>query len=257
MMDIERAIAIAGAAAVAGAINSIAGGGTLISFPALVALGMDPIVANATNAVALFPGSLASAFAYRRELSRDRNVALRMMPPAGLGGAAGALLLLTTPAKVFNVVIPFLVLFATALLFVQNLRPTKAKGGGGEWMLPKSFAVTFALVFAVGVYGGYFGAAMGIMILAILDRLGGVDINRLNGVKTVTSALINAIAAVAFVGAKKIDLPAAGVMAIGAIAGGAIGGIVARRIKPIVVRWAVVAIGVILSGLLAYRALAR
>lgn len=241
--------------AAAGVVNSVAGGGSLISFPAAVAFGLPPLAANATNAVALTPGSIASAFAYRRELSRDRAALRVLLPPAFAGGLLGSLLLLLTPQSVFDTIVPLLVLFATGLLLWQNLRrrPDADAAAGGRWVLPTSTGVAVVLQFLVGVYGGYFGAGMGIMMLAILDRLGGVDIHGMNGIKSVLGAAINAIAAVAFVIARAVDYRAALIMAVGAVLGGLVGAAVARKVKPVYVRWGVVAIGLWLTAMLAWR----
>lgn len=240
----------------AGAVNAVAGGGSLVSFPAAVAFGLTPLVANATNAVALTPGSIASAFAYRRELSRDRAALRVLAPPAALGGAVGSILLLLTPSRVFDTIVPLLVLFATALLVRQNLRrPASARAAGAAWVLPRNNGATVVMQFLVGVYGGYFGAGMGIMMLAILDRLGGVDIHGMNGVKAVLGTLINAVAAAVFIANRAVDYRAALIMAVGAVAGGFLGAAGARRLRPEVVRWGVVVIGVALTGALIYRRL--
>lgn len=252
-MNVAEAAALALASALAGVVNSVAGGGSLLSFPAAVAFGLPTLIANATNAVALMPGSVASAYAYRRELVRDRAALKVLLPPAFAGGLLGSLLLLATPQKVFDTIVPLLVFFATALLLYQNLRRKKDAAQGGTWVLPKRTGVAVALQFLVGVYGGYFGAGMGIMMLAILDRLGGEDIHGMNGVKSVLGASINAIAAAAFIIAGAIDWRAAIIMAAGAIAGGFGGAAIARRVKPPIVRWAVVAIGFALTAVLARR----
>jgi len=254
-MNLAEAAALALAAVGAGVVNAVAGGGSLLSFPAAVAFGLTPLVANATNAVALTPGSIASAYGYRRELSRDRAALRVLLPPAFAGGLVGSILLLVTPARVFDTIVPLLVLFATALLLRQNLRKGPAAPEGHTWVLPKSTGVAVALQFLVGVYGGYFGAGMGIMMLAILDRLGGADIHGMNGVKSVLGAAINAIAAVAFVVAGAVDYRAAAVMAAGAIAGGLLGSAGARRLPPVTVRWGVVGIGLLLTAALAYKRL--
>lgn len=253
-MTLTQVAALALASAVAGVVNAVAGGGSLISFPAAVAFGLPSLVANATNAVALTPGSIASAFGYRRELERDRAALEVLGPPALAGGLLGSILLLVTPQQVFDTIVPLLVLFATALLLYQNLRRGAATAPeGGAWVLPRNTAAAVAMQFLVGVYGGYFGAGMGIMMLAILDRLGGVDIHGMNGVKCLLGAAINAVATVAFVLAHVVDYRAAGIMAVGAIAGGFVGSAAARRVKPVVVRWLVVAIGLSLTVVLAYR----
>lgn len=253
-MTLLQALVLAASAATAGAINSVAGGGSLVSFPAALAVGMSPLVANATNAVALTPGSMASAFGYRREIEGDLPVIRLLLPAAALGGAVGSVLLLITPQQIFDALVPLLVLFATLLLLLQNLRrPAAPKALVGGWDLPRNPAVTMVVQFLVGVYGGYFGAGIGIMMLALFTRLGGRDIHRMNGVKTVLAAAINAIAAIAFVVAKAIDYQAAAIMAVGAIVGGLLGAAGARRVKPAVVRWGVVAIGLVLFAQLAYK----
>lgn len=252
-MSFVEAAALAVSAAVAGAINSVAGGGSLISFPAALAAGLPPLIANATNAVALTPASLASAYAYRDELRLDRAVLKLLLPAALAGGLAGSGLLLVTPQKLFDAIVPLLVLFATALLFLQNLRPPKVAEEGSAWRLPERPVITVLLQFLVGVYGGYFGAGMGIMMLALFTRIGGADIHRMNGVKSVLAAGINAIAAIAFVVAGKIHYGTAWIMALGGIAGGLFGAIGARRVRPEIVQWGVVAIGVILTAVLGYQ----
>lgn len=253
-MTLTQVVALALASALAGAVNAVAGGGSLISFPAAVAFGLPALVANATNAVALTPGSIASAFAYRRELTRDRGAVGVLVPPAVVGGLVGSILLLVTPPRVFDTIVPLLVLFATALLLFQNLRPRAASPPeGSAWVLPRRTGVAVAMQFLVGVYGGYFGAGMGIMMLAILDRLGGVDIHGMNGVKSVLGAAINGVAAVTFVLSGVVDYRVAAIMAAGAVAGGLVGASAARRVKPAVVRWMVVGIGVVLTAVLAQR----
>lgn len=251
-MDVIEAAGLALAAGLAGVINAVAGGGSLVSFPAAVAVGLPAVVANATNAVALMPGGVASALGYRRELSRDRAALRVMLPPAFAGGLVGSILLLITPAKVFDTIVPALVFFATALMLYQNLKRKDAPEEGA-WALPKRTGVAIALQFLVGVYGGYFGAGMGIMMLAILDRIGGVDIHGMNGVKSVLGASINAIAAATFIVAGAVDYRAAVIMAVGAVGGGFAGASIARRVKPKVVRWAVVAMGLVLTAALAWR----
>jgi uncharacterized protein len=253
-MTLTQAALLAAASVVAGAINSVAGGGSLVSFPAALAVGMSPLMANATNAVALMPGSVAAAYGYRREIDGDRAVIRLLLPAAALGGALGSVLLLLTPQSLFDNLIPFLVLFATLLLLVQNFRRPAAPGTADEtWNLPKNPAVSVILQLLVGVYGGYFGAGIGIMMLALFAHLGARNIHRMNGVKTVLAASINAVAAVAFVVARAIDYRAAAIMAAGAIVGGLFGAAGARRVRPSVVRWGVVAIGLVLFAQLAYK----
>lgn len=268
-MDLGSAALLGGAAALAGAINAVAGGGTLVSFPAAITVGLSPLVANATNAVALTPGSLGAAWAYRRELRRDVRVLRALLLPSLLGGLGGAGLLLVTPQRVFDAIVPLLVLFATLLLLWQNLKRPAGKEPAAtaegeappEWVLPSPGRVA-AVQFLVSLYGGYFGAGMGIMMLAALTLLGqsrqsrgGVDIHRMNGVKTVLAGLINGVASIAFLAAGAVDFRATAVMAVTATIGGLGGAAIARRVNPRVVRWAVVAIGLTLTAQLAWRRL--
>ncbi|WP_437309324.1 sulfite exporter TauE/SafE family protein [Sorangium sp. So ce388] len=257
-MDLTRAALLAGGAAVAGVINAVAGGGTLVSFPAAIAAGLAPLPANATNAVALTPASLASAWAYRRELSRDYRVLRVLLLPSLLGGIVGSALLLVTPQRVFDAAVPGLVLLATLLLFWQNLRPARpsAKGGADaveEFALPSRPWLVFLLQFLVSVYGGYFGAGIGIMMLALLSSFAGnVDIHRMNAIKTVLASLINGVAAIAFVFAGAVDAVATPIMMAAAVVGSFAGAAVARRIEPRKVRWFVVVLGLVLTAKLAW-----
>ncbi|XYI00741.1 sulfite exporter TauE/SafE family protein [Sorangium sp. So ce1128] len=259
-MDLTRAALLAGGAAVAGVINAVAGGGTLVSFPAAIAAGLAPLAANATNAVALTPASLASAWAYRRELSRDYRVLRVLLLPSLLGGIAGSALLLVTPQRVFDAAVPGLVLLATLLLFWQNLRPARpsAKGGAGagaveEFALPSRPWLVFLLQFLVSVYGGYFGAGIGIMMLALLSSFAGnVDIHRMNAIKTVLASLINGVAAIAFLFAGAVDAVATPIMMAAAVVGSFAGAAVARRIEPRKVRWFVVVLGLVLTAKLGW-----
>ncbi|AUX40996.1 membrane protein [Sorangium cellulosum] len=255
-MDLTGAALLAGGAAVAGAINAVAGGGTLVSFPAAIAAGLAPLAANATNAVALTPASLASAWAYRRELARDAHVLRLLLLPSLLGGAAGSALLLVTPQRVFDAAVPALVLVATLLLFWQNLRPPRPAPAGGApdgFALPSRPWLVFLLQFLVSVYGGYFGAGIGIMMLALLSSFaGGADIHRMNALKTVLASLINGVAALAFIAAGAVDAVATPIMMVAAIVGSLVGAVVARRIEPRKVRWFVVALGLVLTAKLAW-----
>jgi uncharacterized protein len=228
-------VLLGGASVLAGAINSIAGGGSLVAFPAAMAAGLSPIVANATNAVGLLPGSLTAAWAYRRELASQRVALLRLLAPAALGGVAGSLL---TPQRVFDSVVPLLLLFATALLVLQNLRRPAARGAGeADERAPfKPGPFVMLLQLLVAVYGGYFGAGMGIMMLALFEATGGGDINQKNALKTVLGSAINGMATVWFLFSGVVDLRAALLMAAASSVGGLAGAHVARRADPRKVR---------------------
>ena len=245
-------IALGSASLLAGAVNAVAGGGTLLSFPAAVALGLPPIVANASNAVAMTPGSLASAWGYRRELRQDRKIVTLLLPPAVLGGVCGAGLLLLTPQRVFDAVVPILVLGAVALLLVQNLRQHAKDAPADEpWLLPARTSASLGLQFLVGVYGGYFGAGMGIMTLALLSMLNGRNIHRMNGVKIVLGAFVNGFASVGFALANAVDWRATAVMAVGVSLGGWGGAELARKLDARKVRWGVVILGIGIAAALA------
>ena len=226
-----------GAAAVGGAINSVAGGGSFVAFPALLFAGVPAVPANATNTVALWPGSVASAIAYRSELRQVRRKLLPLGVAALIGGLAGALLLLRTSDTLFVRLIPGLLLFAT-LVFSFGARIGKWLAGNPDADAPSRTSIPLAFVaqLLISVYGGYFGGGMGIMMLAVLSVLGMRDIHEMNGVKNVLATLINGVAVVSFIVAGAVDWPPAVVMIAGGIAGGYVGARIARRVTPIVVR---------------------
>lgn len=256
-MLVARHVLLFLAAALAGSVNAVAGGGTLLSFPAAIAWGLPSTIANATNAVALSPGSLASAWAYRRELAAEWRLALALAGPALVGGYLGALILRHTSQRTFDVLVPWLVLGATLLILLQGaLRrragatpPRASMGARGPRL-----AAVMTCQLAVGIYGGYFGAAMGIVMLAFLALVLPDDIQRRNAVKNFLAVLINGTASVYFLASGLVNRRAALLMMAGAIGGGFVGGRLARRASARLVRRIVVTIGLALSALLAYRA---
>ena len=233
------------AAAVAGAINSVAGGGTLISFPTLLWLGMESVTANATNTVAIWPGSLGSVWGYREEMRGfDRRV-LSLVIPSIVGGIGGAVLLRLTPTELFDRLVPVLIFFATVIFMVQervqrwfNWSVTHADHEGPQWVAGAMF---FQL--AVALYGGYFGAGIGILMLAALAVMGHTDIHQMNGIKNLLAVVINGVAAVYFIWSGLVSWPHASVMAAGAIIGGVGGAGLARRMGRATVRRIVVVTG--------------
>jgi uncharacterized membrane protein YfcA len=242
-MTLFHGIAVFGVAFIAGMINSVAGGGTLLTFPSLVWLGQSPIVANATSTAALWPGSLGSMWGYRRELKETKKQLYVLIFPSILGGFAGAVLLRLTPPGVFAKLVPFLILFATILFMVQAtvqrwLRVHQHHHHGARWL---AGAVTFQL--GVAVYGGYFGAGIGILMLAALSLLGLSDIHQMNGLKNMFAVCINIVATVYFMAAGLVEWPVAITMALGAVSGGYGGAGLARKLGPVVVRRVVIAIG--------------
>jgi uncharacterized membrane protein YfcA len=250
-------VAVADTAAVfaagigAGVINAVAGGGTLLSFPVLVWAGRDPVIANATNALALWPGSLASAFGLRRELGQARPVLALMLPPAVVGAALGGWLLLRTPSRVFSSLVPYLVLAATVLMAAQ--RPLRRLGGGTpevsvEGRPRRAAAVALVLgQLVVSTYGGYFGAGMGILMLAALGLYGLGDIHQRNALKNVTAAATNGVAGAYFAASGAIAWSDALILAAGAVIGGYAGASVGRRMSRVAAELVVVAIGVAMT----------
>ncbi len=245
-------------------MNSIAGGGTLLTFPALIALGVPPISANATSTVALCPGALGSMWGYRGELRGSRRWALGFAVPSLLGGITGAWLLLRTPPDRFSTLVPWLVIGATVLFMVQ--RPVTRWVGGHSRAAEKGSAGSDAgtdhaitatwppgpilgYQFLVAIYGGYFGAGVGILMLAALGFMGLNNIHRMNGLKNWGGLCMNAVAAAMFAFSSLVSWPVALAMAIGAASGGYLGSRTAQRVAQGLVRGAVVAIG-LTSGVL-------
>ena len=244
------------AAAAGGAINSIAGGGTLVTFPALIALGIPPIIANATSTVALWPGAVGSLWGYRAELAGARAWAIRFAIPSLAGGLIGALLLLRTPADRFDAVVPWLVIGATGLFIAQGpisrwlasrrARLTVVASGEASSIDPGLRNPPLIFLFfqlLVGIYGGYFGAGIGILMLASLGLMGFTNIHRMNGLKNWGGMCMNLVAAIAFAFSGVVDWPVAGAMALGATAGGYAGSRVAQRVAQARVRTAIIVIG--------------
>ncbi|MEW5915535.1 MAG: sulfite exporter TauE/SafE family protein [Gemmatimonadota bacterium] len=249
-LDATRYVLILLAAFAGSAVNSIAGGGTLITFPAIVGLGIKPIVANATSTVALWPGQVASIWGYRDELAGAREWAKRWAIPSVLGGFAGAALLLVTPADRFEVIVPWLVLGATFLFVAQKpvMRALGRAGSVGGDGAPDPTAHrapvgALAYQFGVGVYGGYFGAGIGILMLAVLGYLGFSNIHRMNGLKNWGGLCINAAAVLTFALSSLVQWPVALIMALGALTGGYVGARTAQRVPQKVVRQAIAIIG--------------
>ncbi len=236
-------VAIAG-----GFVNAIAGGGSLLTFPTLVWVGVAPVAASATNTVGLWPGSLGGVVGFRRHLP-ERSVIMLLAVPSLAGGILGAVLLLHTPQRIFEGLAPVLVLLATLLLAVQEplsgLLRQRSSLVGQRTAGFATAAVVFQ--FVVGVYGGFFGAGIGIMMLAALAVLGLTDIHQMNGLKNLLAIAINGVAAVYFVLRGAVLWADVALMAAGSIAGGLGGAALAQRLGRRLVRHAVVAIGVIAS----------
>jgi uncharacterized membrane protein YfcA len=243
------------AAFCAGMINSVAGGGTLVTFPTLVWLGRDPILANVTNAVALWPGSLSAAFGYRRELGDSGRWMLLLAGPSLAGGLLGASVLLRTPSRTFAAIVPYLILFATVLFALQE-SITRRLGVDGHAHRHASRAWWIgaaAFQFCVAVYGGYFGAGIGILMLAALGLLGLTDIHTMNGLKNLFAICINGIAAVYFAVSGAVLWSVVVVMAVGSVLGGLGGAGIAHRMGRTFVRRVVIVVGVVSTVALTIR----
>lgn len=243
------------AALAAGAINSIAGGGTLLTFPALFhTLHGAGDIANATSSVALFPGSIAGSVAYRREFAGVDRWHYLLLIPSLIGGTVGALLLVMLPSAVFNRLVPFLVL-AAALLFA--LQPTIAKwtGIGLPHGKPGPAGLTgiFAFQLGVGLYGGYFGAGIGILMLSALAMIGMTNVHEMNALKTLLASAVNLMSCIVFIVAGKVEWRLAGVMAVAGILGGFFGAHYARRLDRVLVRRIVTGIGFTLAAWYFYK----
>lgn len=238
-----EAIAVLAAGMAAGTINTIVGSGTLITFPTLLAIGYPPVLANVSNTVGLVPGSLSGAIGYRRELAGQLPRLLRLGVASLLGGVVGGVLLLALPASAFNAIVPVLIGLGCVLVAVQPWVASKvatrhdAPAHGSAWV--------WLLVFAVGIYGGYFGAAQGVLLVAILGI--GLDetMQRVNAAKNVLALVVNAVAALLFVVVAEVEWSVALLIAGGAIVGGQIGAGVGRRLNPLALRVVIVVVGVV------------
>lgn len=239
------AILLAGVAA--GTINTVVGSGTLITFPTLLAFGVPPVTANVSNTIGLVPGSVSGAIGYRRELNGQRGRLLRLASASLVGGIAGAVLLLALPPEAFNAIVPVLILGGCVLVVLQ---PTiarrvanRAESRGG---VPEHGALwVWVLVMLTGVYGGYFGAAQGVLLMAVLGIGIQDSLQRLNGTKNVLAGLVNAVAAVVFIAVAEVDWVVAALIAVGAVVGGQVGATVGRRLPPLVLRMVIVTVGLV------------
>jgi hypothetical protein len=258
-MHTWRLLTVMAAAFTAGSINSIAGGGTLVSFPALMGIGLTGQQANVTSTLALWPGSIGGFWGHRQDLQGTRAFALRLVPPSLAGGALGAWLMLVTPASVFNHLIPWLILVAAALLAANEPMGRLLKRFGSHEQTSAWWVGAISFQFLVGIYGGYFGAGIGILMLAALSLLGLTDIHQMNGLKNFLALSINGVAIVAFIASEFLRHPGnvqwlvAGLMAVGAGLGGLFGSHMAHRVGRKTVRGSVVCIGFLLSAWYFYK----
>jgi uncharacterized protein len=236
--------AICAAGAAAGTINTVVGSGSLITFPTLLAFGFPPVIANVSNNVGLVPGNLSGSLGYRRELAGQRGRLLRLGAVAAAGSLVGAVLLLWLPASAFALIVPALILIACVLVALQPwlsarvaARQPAQAGRAALWLV--------AGVFASAVYGGYFGAAQGVLVIGLLGIFIDENLQRINGAKNVLVATVNAAAAVVFIAFAHVDWVVVALIAGGSAAGGLLGSRLGRRLSPLVMRIVVVLIGVI------------
>jgi uncharacterized protein len=238
------AVFVAGIAA--GTINTVVGSGTLITFPTLLAIGVPPVTANVSNTLGLVPGSLSGAIGYRRELEGQRPRLLRLGVASVLGGITGAVLLLVLPADAFQAIVPVLIVLGCLLVILQPMisRRVAARAESRGVERPEHGAVwVWVLVYLAGVYGGYFGAAQGVLLMAILGVGLTESMQRNNATKNVLALLVNLVAAIVFVIVAHIDWAVAGLIAVGSVIGGQIGATVGRRLPSWALRAFIVLVG--------------
>jgi uncharacterized protein len=241
-VSLGEILLLAGGGFLAGAVNAVAGGGSLISFPALLAVGHPAVTANVTNAVAVVPGYLGGTIGYRRELEGQMRRAVALAVSSVMGAVVGAVLLLISSEQLFKAIVPFLVLFSAALLAAQPWLSRFARGGQDAG---REHGVRLhAMNFAAAVYGGYFGAGLGIMLLALLAISTDDELQRLNALKGLLSLVIGLVAATYFALFGPVVWGAAAIMAATSLVGGQAGVVLARRLDDAVLRWVVVVFGV-------------
>lgn len=236
------------AAIAAGAVNALAGGGTLISFPTLIAVGIPAVAANVTNTVALCPGYLGATLAQSSDLRGQRGRLWLFLPASAIGGIIGGVILLSTGERVFRTLVPFLILLATGLIAIQEpVRAWIVRRSTQRGAMPASETWAALPVGLAAIYGGYFGAGVSVIVLAVLGLTLDDSLTRLNALKQAVALSINIAAATFFVFSGQVVWPVALVMAGGALIGGALGGRLAGRVKPVTLRWIVVTIGMIVA----------
>ncbi|MGC4111883.1 MAG: sulfite exporter TauE/SafE family protein [Nocardioides sp.] len=235
------AVLLAGMAA--GTINAVVGSGTLITFPTLLAFGISPVTANVSNTIGLVPGVASGIVGYRRELVGQRGRMIRLGSASVLGGVLGAVLLTVLPAGAFRAIVPALILVGLVLVVLQprisrwvGVRHDQARGETGPWWV-------WPAVFGTGVYGGYFGAAQGVILIGILGIGIADSLQRLNGLKNVLAGLVNGVAGVIFVFVAHVDWTVVALIAAGSVVGGQLGATVGRRLSPLVLRVVIVVVG--------------
>ncbi|MBA3798535.1 MAG: sulfite exporter TauE/SafE family protein [Actinomycetota bacterium] len=250
-MDWIEALAIFAAGVAAGTINTLVGSGTLITFPTLLAFGYAPVTANISNNIGLVPGGISGSFGYREELRGQRGRILRLGPMSLLGSVTGAVLLLVLPAEAFATIVPVLLAISLVLVIVQpwmQRRLQERRESSGQSAPGRGHGVLVAVsTYAAGIYGGYFGAAQGVLLIGLLGILLPEPLQRLNALKNVLSLIVNAVAAVTFAALAfgRIDWAVVGLIAVGSLLGGFIGAGVGRRLPAVVLRGLIVVVGIV------------
>jgi len=240
------ALAILGAGFVAGAVNTIVGSGSLLTFPTLLALGYPPVLANVSNTVGLSPGSISGVIGYRRELEGQFRRALVLGICSAAGAVTGGILLLTLPGSIFRAVVPALILVACLLIAVQPQLTRRLV----SIRRPHRIGLGLVGVFLSGIYGGYFGAAQGVILVALLGIVLNDGLQRINALKNVLAAVVNVVAALLFIAVTQVAWTAAALIAAGSIVGAQVGAALGRRIPGAVLRWTIVVVGVAVAVVL-------
>ena len=243
MIDGWEWLAVFVAAVAAGGINALVGSGTLVTFSTLVTLGVPPLTANVSNTVGLVAGSVAGSWGYRKELAEQPERIRRYVPASLLGGVTGAVLLLVLPESAFEAIVPVLVGLGVLLVAIQPWIAAKLSVPHNTHLV--GGLVAFVLVYLVGIYGGYFGAAQGVLLIAILGALVDANLQRVNALKNVLAAVVNAVAAVIFIVVADVDWGIALVMTVGAALGGFLGAHYGRRLPALALRLVIVCVGVV------------
>ncbi|WP_327161277.1 sulfite exporter TauE/SafE family protein [Streptomyces zaomyceticus] len=247
-LSIWEALAVFAAGIGAGTINTIVGSGTLITFPVLLATGLPPITANVSNALGLVPGSVSGAIGYRRELKGQKRRILRLGAAALLGGLVGAILLLALPSAAFDAIVPILIGLALVLVLFQpriSAAVNRRREQTGTEAHPDGGPVLLVGLFLASMYGGYFGAAQGVLYLSLMGLLLHDSLQRINAVKNILGALVNGVAAVFFLFVAEFDWTAVLLIAVGSTIGGQIGAKVGRGLSPAVLRGVIIAVGIV------------
>ena len=241
-MSLPECLLVLVAGAFAGTINTVVGSGTLVTFPVLLAVGYSPVVANVSNTLGLVPGSVSGAIGYREELAGQRTRVLTLGSASVLGGIVGAILLLSLPPDAFEAIVPVLIALALILVILQP-RLSRMLAERRERVRPHGGPLLWTGVFGTGIYGGYFGAAQGVILLALTGIAIPEDLQRLNALKNVLAALVNGVAAVIFIFFASVAWLPAVLLAVGSAAGGQLGAKVGRRLSPPVLRGLIVVVG--------------